>query len=223
MEAALYFLKKRLFLAVAAALLVVGGGFYLYYNSEAMVLKRLARDNPQSRDLLDSINRAKTQLAESKDNKLKVEALLDIAVAKTALGDLKGAVDAYSELLKINPTHNIAHENLASIYVTQGRYDKAEIEYLTVIATQPHLIDPYLRLADLYLAHMKEKKNVVPAVLTFGMNQNGKHPALLEKLIQYYFDRELYLLAGEQADELLKIDPGNAFAKDILSQIEARS
>jgi hypothetical protein len=85
------------------------------------------------------------------------------------------------------------------------------------------LIEPYRELADLYYGYLKEKEAMVPAVLTLGMNQNGKQPALLERLIQYYFDKELYLLAGEQADELLKIDPGNAFAEDVLHQIEAKS
>lgn len=223
MNLVIKFVRKKLFVLVLVVILIIIGGFYFYYNSESKLLERLAKDNPQKEELLHNINEAKKRLNETTDSKIRIEAFLDIAVAKTALGDLKGAISAYEKILNFSPTHNIAHENLASIYVSQGRYGKAEFEYLSIIATQPHLLDPYLRLADLYEGNIEEKENMVPAVLTFGINQNGKQPALLERLIRYYFNKQLYFLAGTQADELLEVDPSNAFAKDILEQIEAKS
>jgi tetratricopeptide (TPR) repeat protein len=215
--------KKYLFMVLGAVLIVAGASFYFYYSSESKMLERLSKDNPRGEEFIIAIKEAQNRLIESKDSKSKIEALIDIAIAKTALGDLKGATSNYKEVLKFNPIHSIVHENLASIYVNQFEYEKAETEYLTIIATQSHLIDPYLRLADLYEAYIPEKENMVPAVLTFGINQNGKQPALLERLVRYYFDKELYWLAGEQADELLEIDSNNSFAEDVLKQIEAKS
>ncbi len=216
--------KRILILVLVVIALVLGGGFYIYYNSESKVIERLVKENPRGEEFAKIIAESGQRLGGSGlSAKEKIDALLARAVAKEALGDKKGAVDDYESVLKLNAAHPIARSNLAGVYALLGKYEDAEYQYLAIIATQPQIFDGYIRLAELYEGYFKEKANLVPAVLTYALEQNGKHPIFLEKLAQYYFDKQLYLQALEQVDELLKIDPDNQLGHSLLEEIEKKS
>ena len=156
-------------------------------------------------------------------SKERVDNILSRAVAREALGDRKGAIADYEEVLKINVAHPIARSNLAGVYTSLGEYEDAEYQYLAIIATQPKSTDSYIRLAELYEGYFSDKEDLVPAVLTYGIEQNGKQRIFLEKLAQYYFNKELYVQALAQVDELLEFYPDNELGKFILEEVKKKS
>lgn len=50
-----------------------------------------------------------------------------LARARTELGDTQGAIQAYEDLLKINPKHSAAHVNMAECYQTSGQLSQAVV------------------------------------------------------------------------------------------------
>lgn len=215
---------RLLIVAVFIVVLLGAGGFYGYYNSQERVIERLVRKNPRGEEFARSIAQANEILDSSGlSAKERIDALLSRAVAREALGDKKGALDDYKDIIELNAAHPIARSNLAGVYTSLGKYSDAEYQYLALIATQPKTFDGYTRLADLYLGYYKEKENLAPAVLLYALEQNGKQPIFLEKLAQYYFDRGLYVQATEQINELLIIDPNNEFAQALLNEIQEKS
>lgn len=208
-------------MVLAVVVLVIGGGFYLYYNSESKTIERLVKQNPRGEEFAEVIAKSNQKLNESGlSSKERVDSILSRAVAREALRDKKGAIADYEKVLKINAAHPIARNNLAGIYTSLGKYEDAEYQYLAIIATQPRSLDSYIRLAELYEGYFSDKEELVPAVLTYGIEQNGKQIIFLEKLAQYYFDKELYLQALVQVDELLEVDPDNELGKFILEEVE---
>ncbi|MBI4039914.1 tetratricopeptide repeat protein [Candidatus Daviesbacteria bacterium] len=216
--------KRLLILVVAGIILIAGGSLYAYYNSESRVIERLVKQNPRGEEFAKVIADSNQKLNESGlSSKERIDALLSRAVAKEALGDKRGAVEDYEEILKINAAHPIARSNLAGIFTSFGKYEDAEFQYLAIVATQPLQPDAYIRLAELYEGYFKGKEDLIPAVLTYAMEQAGKQPIFLEKLAQYYFDRKFYVQALNQIDELLKVDPQNELGKSLLEEIQKKS
>jgi len=216
--------KRLIILIVVGVILIAGGSLYVYYNSESRVIERLVKQNPRGAEFAKIIADASNNLDKGGiSSKEQVDELLSRAVAKEALGDKKGAIEDYKAILKLNAAHPIARSNLAGIYTTLGKYEDAEYQYLAIIATQPKTFDGYIRLAELYEGYLKAKENLVPSVLTYAMEQNGKQAVFLEKLAQYYFDKGFYVQALSTIDELLKIDPTNEFGKSLLEDIQKKS
>lgn len=216
---------KRLQVLLAAGVLVaLATAFLIYYNSESQIIARLSRENPRGGEFVEIIAEAQLKLSRANLRPSdKIDALLAMAVAKTALGDQKGAIEDYKEIFKYNVSHTISHNNLAALYIEMKKYEEAEYEYLAVIATQPQIADTYLRLVDLYQGYLNKKENLIPAVLTYAIDRNGLQPVFLEKLAQYYFDKGLYAQSLEQIDRLLQVDPNNQLGKFLFEEIQKQS
>ncbi|RJQ14865.1 hypothetical protein C4553_00190 [Candidatus Parcubacteria bacterium] len=216
---------KRIIVFIGIAVVIIlGGSIYAYYNSEEKVIERLVKENPRGEEFAKIIADSQSKLNESGLSlKEKIDALLSSAVAKEALGDRKGAIEDYKAVLELNTAHPIARNNLAGLYTLMGRYEDAEYQYLAIIATQPKIFEGYIKLAELYSGYFKEKESLVPAVLSYAIEQNGTQPAFVEKLAQYYYDKQLYVQALEQVERLLQIDPSSEFGKAMIEDIRQKS
>ncbi len=214
-------------LQILLAVIVIGvltGGFLIYYNSEGQVMARLSKENPRGSEFTKTIAESKLKLKrQNLKPQEKIQLLLDMAVARAALGDSEGAIKNYEEILQIDVSYPLAHSNLASLYVQNGKYREAEYQYLAIIAVSPSLSQPYLNLVDLYQGYLKEKENLVPAVLTYAIDKNGYQTVYLEKFAQYYYDKQMYDLAMQKIDQLLTVDPENQLGNALKQEIEKKS
>jgi len=71
---------------------------------------------------------------------------------------LYGAMMRLRRSIRYNHEFAEAHSNLGSIYIMEGRYDKAEQELITAIRLKPDLLEAHKNLAELYeIMGIKEK------------------------------------------------------------------
>ena len=69
---------------------------------------------------------------------------------KLKKNQMQPAIDDYMGIQAFNEDRGFAHVNKAVVYRYQGQLDLAEQAYKTAIRVEPHDINGYIYLADLY-------------------------------------------------------------------------
>ena len=80
------------------------------------------------------------------------EAYGNLGNALKALGDLEGAISAYTRATKLKPRFADAYSNLASAYALQGNTAHAVETYKVAIVLNPELADAHANLGNVYKA-----------------------------------------------------------------------
>jgi len=93
-------------------------------------------------------------------------------------GNIKLAVNAYEELLKIEPNSARARNNLGAIYFNQGLFDKARIFLEQAIKLNPLLAEPYLNMAKLC-----QNNNQTPEAVFFYQRTINLNPDFNEAFV----------------------------------------
>ena len=106
-------------------------------------------DNLTSRKTLGNIH----GLTESDKiaQKTLIEKILGRGVSHYDEGMIAKAIDAFKEVLEIDPENSKAHYSLGNAYADTGEVDKAIAMYKKAIENDPELVDAYLYLSMLYL------------------------------------------------------------------------
>lgn len=68
------------------------------------------------------------------------DTLLKLGVARSAAQDGRGAIEAYRELLRLDPDHPPALNNTANVYFRQGDHEQAAIYYARAVEARPDYI-----------------------------------------------------------------------------------
>jgi putative inorganic carbon (HCO3(-)) transporter len=127
------------------------------------------------------------------------------------------SIEASKKALEYKPLFADPHNNIAAIYVRQGRYDEAikEMEQASFIFPDD---SNYLRiLGELY--QVKGKINKAIELLKKAIEYNPKKPDLYAKLGKIYFDQKRYKEAEMQFKKAISLDPNNIFAHNNLGTI----
>jgi len=85
-----------------------------------------------------SVDEAKKKVQEQLAlNPSSVEGYNLLGIIDSEVKDFSGALDAYQQALKLEPTSSATRNNLGNLYVTQGRLDLAEKEFRKVLQLDP--------------------------------------------------------------------------------------
>lgn len=135
------------------------------YHSN-LAVHALSRDDPES--ALAQIHRA--LLLRSNIPHLWV----NLGVIRKSLGDIPAAIGAYEQALAIDPSQPSALNNLAHLYQTTGREDRADI-YLKTIARYQK-INPYYHYQLAGRAYERADYNTSLAALKSAIHLNDDDP-----------------------------------------------
>ncbi|MEN3014130.1 MAG: tetratricopeptide repeat protein [Endomicrobiia bacterium] len=119
------------------------------------------------------------------------------------------AASTLQELEKLKekyPDKSIIYEKIAWIYAKERQFDKAIQNYLKAIELNPNSYAAYNNLGNI-MFYIDRKKAIEYYIKSIEINPN-QVDARLNLGITYYLEGKLNL-AGEQFNEVLKIDPKN--------------
>jgi tetratricopeptide (TPR) repeat protein len=138
------------------------------------------------------ISEAKSKIYEElQQNPANAEAYDLLGVISVSEKDYPGALEAFQHALKLDPTSTRTRNNVANVYVAQGKLDLAEQEFRTVLRTAPANRDANYNLGLVLLAQGAPSK----AILHF----QRVRPANLETKFNL---TRAYLQAGKTAEGL---------------------
>jgi superkiller protein 3 len=83
--------------------------------------------------------------------KASIEKLLRKGASFYDEGKIDKAIDAFKEVLEIDPEEPEANYNLGNAYGDKGMFDEAVAVYKTAVENDPEFVDAYLNLSMLYL------------------------------------------------------------------------
>ncbi len=125
-----------------------------------------------------------TRLPKAKDPEKKKKIWMDIAnIYAGKLGDVKQAITALEQVLKISPKDNRIRGVLSSLYAKEGGDPKKQIKLLRKnIKAHPFDVKNYEQLFNVYLKQKKlDKAYVVARILRYFKKIDQNHKALLKK------------------------------------------
>lgn len=161
-------------------------------------------------------------LSEVKEEPSSTWAWLNFGSIKHALGDEKGAEQAWIQATILSPSHPPAYSNLGNLYWHDLiDYAKAEKMFLKYVSLDITATDGYRNLADLYRYNYQEKADQADDILLRGLQDNPESPDLLSYLAMYYYDMGKKDLAIQYYEKLVKASPGSTQAQADLADLKA--
>jgi len=148
----------------------------------------------------------------------------NLGLKLTQTGDFEEAADHFEKSLALNPIFLIrSGKNLGLVYVKLQQWDKAVDILERVYSADPQTLD-YSISYGLGLSYLKLNQfDKAVFYLNRALELKKDNPSIMEGLAVALFDLKRYSEAGEVAGKLLKLDPQNKYASQIvekLSQIE---
>ena len=103
---------------------------------------------------------------------LTVKEIFDLALKNHLEKNLNDAQDLYNQVLKINPNHEGAHNNLGAIFEELQEYQKAKECYEKAITINPNRVDAHNNLGTIYkeLGEYQKAKSCFEKVITINPN-----------------------------------------------------
>lgn len=92
------------------------------------------------------------------------ETRLNLGSALVQLGDRKGALDAYAEVVSRDPRHAEAWERMAGLYADEGRHDDARLAYETAVSLTPD--DPDVQVS--FAQALEDAGDTTGALVRYG-------------------------------------------------------
>lgn len=162
----------------------------------------------------DLIKDWREQLADKPDD---LRAWSQLALLSLQLNKREQAIEAFENIVRINPDNILPQETLAGMYEDAGSYDKAQALYKRILGTE---LDPESR------AGIEKKLAMVDAKSAFTGGDSDvaeqRFKAIIEKdpddmqahfyLAIIYSDKERYRDAARQYEEVIRIAPNHAAA-----------
>jgi tetratricopeptide (TPR) repeat protein len=212
---------NRNFIIIFAMALVVGAAAFLLYRSYAAPLIGGANQVATATTTGQTATTGAVNGASLEAISTAQDAVIKARAQKNA-GDYKGAIATLTAALKITPGDVVAYYNLGDLYMNFAKdYVKAEAAYKAVIATDPHYLDAYRHLLELYTTTSYKPSNTAAVdVVAAALKANPNAYDLQLLLARWYRDTHNY--AAAKAEYQLAID--NAKRQNLATvsvQIEA--
>jgi tetratricopeptide (TPR) repeat protein len=129
-----------------------------------------------------------------------------------------GALAAYDQAIKLNPTLPEPYQGKANIYRDQKNLKEAEVWYRKAWQASPQFVDAYTELA-LQLSLANRMPDAI-AVLNEGVTRNPGNVTLQLNLASFYSQDGQKAAAKRIYEAILKVDPSNKDAKDALAALK---
>ncbi len=84
-----------------------------------------------------------------------------------AQGNQDASVQAFHNVLRIEPDHAEAHLNLGVLYANLNKLDKAERHYQQALKSKPNLIEGHYNLGVFYEFHRKDSSKALAQYKTY--------------------------------------------------------
>ena len=147
---------------------------------------------------------------------------VELALAKTDLGDREGAAEVYRTMNQRFPGNYLSYQNLGVLYEDAGKYTMAAEQYLLAIANAPRIPHEYRYLVNLYTYKLQERASDIPRILQKGLGENPGSVDLMAMMAVYYRDHGQPEEAIKWYEQLLVFDQENKTALDELKALQAQ-
>ena len=103
---------------------------------------------------------------------LTIEEIFNLAVKNHQEGKTDIAHEFYNKVLKIDPNHSQAHNNIAVIFTSSKNYQKARECYEKAIEINPNYVDAHYNLGNLFkeLGNLQKAKDCYEQVIKINPN-----------------------------------------------------
>ena len=129
--------------------------------------------------------------------------IIPYAEALAGVGNPQKAIYLLDKKLKSNPSDYYLYQTKGNVYAVMEKYDSAIINYNKVIEMKPTNARPYINEGEIYEL-IGDKENAIANYL-----------AATYLFVKHKFYKE----AAEYGNRVLRLDPDNADAKELLDQI----
>jgi putative PEP-CTERM system TPR-repeat lipoprotein len=131
------------------------------------------------------------------------------------------AIQSFDNALKIDPNNIFATLNLAKIFLSQGKIDKAKAYANKVLTIDDKTIATYFVLAEIanQQKDSKELERVLLVALEKAKTNEAYETEVFKTLIKLYTATKEPAKIKNLAEDMVKRYPGNSFAENVLAQI----
>jgi tetratricopeptide (TPR) repeat protein len=160
---------------------------------------------------------------ELRSNPNDYSALLNLAFLKQRMVDYDGALDIYLRLHEEKADDILPLQNAGSIYYDTKQYEKAEEMQLTILNDITYKwINSYRELMQIYLYHLKDKRETVKPLLEYAYeNYPEAKMELTGMLAQYY---EIFEVEPKRAlyyyEKLLEFNPTDVAVQNKIKELK---
>ena len=148
---------------------------------------------------------------------LTINEIFNLAIKNHQEGKTDIALEFYNKVLKINPNHSQALNNLGVIFQNQMNHEKAKEYYEKAIAINPNYSDAHNNLGNIFkdLGENQKAKNCYEKAITINPNYAHAHNnlGLIFKTLKDYQKAKVCY------EKAIKIDPNYADAHNNLGVI----
>jgi tetratricopeptide (TPR) repeat protein len=141
------------------------------FDSAIEYAEEILKTNPDNVDILFTLAMLKIKKDKNKEAKKIYNKILELEPENKNIYLLLGKIynkennsdksfKLYSKMIEHFPDSYIAHYYLGMAYLDQNKLNYAEEEFLKTIELSPELIEPRLRLIDIYTSRTKNQKKV---------------------------------------------------------------
>ena len=177
----------------------------------------LSRD--RERELHDKVTKFTAAI---QGNPSDFNAHVELALAKTGLGDREGAAEVYRQMNQRFPGNYLSFQNLGKLYEDAGKGELAAEQYLLAIKNAPKNPHMYRNLVELYTYHLTSHTADIPKVLQQGLAVIPGSIDLMSMLAVYYRDHGDLAEAVRWYEQLLVFDQQNHTALEELKELKAK-
>lgn len=133
---------------------------------------------------------------------------LDVALARRALGDTEGAIDAVEQAVEHDPGNPLPHMILARLYIDSDRVDylvQAPALYRSVLELEPERVEVWIALARAYnqIAIRDEAEAALRQAIDLGLD----NPEVRFQLGQTLSRQQQFAAAEQEYDRVLAARP----------------
>ena len=148
---------------------------------------------------------------------LLLEETYNLAIKNHQEGRLDVAQEFYNQVLKINPDHSVAHNNLGVIFDNLGKYQKAKECYEKAIEINSNYVDAHYNLGVIFytLGNYNKAKECYEKTIEIDTNHVNAHNnlgAIFKELGETQKAKECY-------EKIIKINPNYVDAYNNLGVI----
>ena len=144
------------------------------------------------------------------DKNFTIEEVFNLAIKNHQEGKINVAQDLYNQVLKINPNHLTALNNIAIIFTNSQQYEKAKECYKKAIGINPNYVDAYYNLGLTY----QELKDYQKALGSYekAIEINPNYADAYYNLGLTYQELKDYQKALSSYEKVIEINPSYAKA-----------
>ncbi len=160
--------------------------------------------------------------AEIERNRDDFNAYVELALAKSELGDRDGAAEVYRTMNQRFPGNYLSFQNLGKLYEETEKYEMAAEQFLLAIDNAPKIALMYRNLVNLYTYHLPSRAADIPRVLQKGLGVMPGSLDLMAMMAVYYRDHGQPEEAIKWYEQLLVFDQENTTALEELKELKGK-